>query len=1004
MKIALIKWLLIGLSASIIIGGVLATALVLKPLQLLRVRREAQTQQFFASNLVDSVVPVHSTQQIPVSIAAQGGIQQVQLWVNEQLWAEENLNPPQALFQDRWDWTPSGEGEHELVLRYQLTNGKTVTSTPVHVFALSSLDVYFPVSYETQPEETLAGIADQFGTPLQRVLDANPDQAMSSETPLPAGTALQIPVVVPDELPAFPQSGEDPFPPFKSIELPSPSAEAGPPDSVQAAAVNLPPEALMPGFQIVGGKLKTPVSVDSLYLYYRLADAPWLRSPSDPEKFFHPGPDGLFGISLDLDLESLQKLPEPTAIDLEAWGWKGGELVFLGLYHDMVGGPAGSLSWPPKETQLKVLDYSQLGKSIFSTSINISGDQPTLTCTFHYVSSAPDASFMIWQVSTMPFFAPDAYSHLVQYGYRPGTQGEFTLNFRDYFKSPASTGSGDLLGLIQQAIGKVTNDMAGGGAPKATLWGFLPANFYVRAIPMSSSGEAGKPSNTVVVHFTPAGVPVETAGPIDGPVYDAKIVGFIPYRAADPAYGACFVASSDIKYCSSKGITVSLQDLAQGKITLSEYQQCTTLVPKGSLSCGCPGIQCSNNDSSKCGEFSLEGVGDCLQKGAEALGSALKAGYDYLAKAYNETVAFVKKMAAELNPLCIQAKLAAGAAGGETVTVEDVESVCQAVSDIAVTAVMTYFGLPPSLPDFDKLADEGLDYAIGIATSEMGFECNKQCRDLIKKGLNAVTSGENLFQAGLNLGADMAADELNKIGMNCDQKCKNLIKDGVQGKATFGQATDVALDQATNQIVQKLQSEGYACDPDCKDTIRNGLEQGNVIGGFASSASAPQPEPLYVPHPLAAEQQAVVRIELFRRWESASIPDADVAKCNLAVYNQASNANFSQPVTGKLFSDEGVELPVLEPGESMVVPVLLQRVPWFLPEGVSVNTPPPTAGVIYATFIDPELGSWHDFYRGAQLSITATGPQFLTLDGQGGTIALPCVSGETYQTTIPASP
>jgi len=222
-----------------------------------------------------------------------------------------------------------------------------------------------------------------------------------------------------------------------------------------------------------------------------------------------------------------------------------------------------------------------------------------------------------------------------------------------------------------------------------------------------------------------------------------------------------------------------------------------------------------------------------------------------------------------------------------------------------VTAVMTYFGLPPSLPDFDKLADEGLDYAIGIATSEMGFECNKQCRDLIKKGFKAVSSGENLFQAGLDLGADMAAKELDKIGVNCDQKCKNLIKDGVQGKATFGQATDAALDQATNQIVQKLQSEGYLCDAACKAAIRSGLEQGNVIGGFASSAAQPQPEPLFVPHPLATEQQAVVEIELFRRWESASIPAADVAKCNLAVYNQASSTNFSQPVTGKLFSDEG---------------------------------------------------------------------------------------------------
>jgi hypothetical protein len=1004
MKTSVLKWILIAAGSSLVLAVIIGAALVLKPWQFIALRRLPQSQQSFAVNFNEAVVPVHSTQHIPASITAQEGIRLVQLRINGQIWAEQPLDPAQTEFQGSWEWTPSGEGEHELILTYTLTDGRAINSTPVRVFALSSLDVYFPIAYQAQPGETLAGIASKFGTPLEKVLDANPEQDASGQGTLPAGTLLQIPVVIPDELPAYPSSGEAPAPPAKEIDFPSPSDSAGPPDTVQDAALNLPPEALMPGFQIVAGKLKTPVSVDSLYLYYRLADAPWRRSPSNPKDFFHPGSDGLFSLDLDLDLESLQKLPEPTALDLEAWGWKGGDLVFLGLYHDLVGGPAGSLSWPPKETQLKILDFNQLGKSIFSTSINISGDQPTLTRDFHYLSTAPDASYVLWQVSPVPFFLPEAQTSLVHYGYRPGVEGEFTLNFRDYFKALPSGDSGGFWGTIKQAVDQVANDLSGGSAPKSSLLPFLPQNFYVRVIPMSANGEAGKPSNTVVVHFTPSGLPVETTGPVEGPVYDAKIVGFLPYRAADPAYGACFITSTDLKYCSSKSMVVSLQDFAQGKLTFEEYQQCTTYLPEGSLSCGCPGVQCSDSDSSSCGEFSLEGVGDCLQEGAEALGSALSTGYDYLASAYNKTVAFVKKLAAELNPLCIQAKLAAGAAGGETVTVEDVESVCQAVSDIAVTAVMTYFGLPPSLPDFDKLADEGLDYAIGIATSEMGFECNKQCRDLIKKGFEAVSSGENLFQAGLDLGADMAADELNNIGMNCDQKCKDLIADGVQGKASFGQVTDAALDQATNQIVQKLQSEGYSCNSDCAEAIRSGLEQGNAIGGFAASASPPAPEPLFVPHPLATEQQAVVEIELFRRWESASIPDSDVAKCNLAVYNQASNSNFSQPMSGKLFSDEGVELPILDPGESMVIPVLLKRVPWFLPEGVTVNLPPSQAGVIYASFIDPELGSWHYFYRGSQLSISTSGPQFLTLDGQGGTASLPCVAGETYQTTIPLAP
>ena len=803
MKTSLAK-LLAYFTATVIFGGAVIGIVLLKPWQLLETRSQARTATVFALDLDQAVIPQHSTQQVRADFASEVPIRQVQLWVNAQLWADEVIDPPQTSLERIWDWSPSGEGVHELLLRYQLTDGTEHLSTSVEVYALQTADVHFPIDYEVTPGDTLASVAQELGSPLPMLLDSNLELGLGSDEPLPDGTVLTVPVPMPNAAQAFPASGEAAAPPVKPIPSGDAVPSAGAPGSIQTVAADLPPEALMPGFQLVGGQLKTPVPVDQLYLYFRLADAPWLRSPADPDAFYSPGPNGTFDVSLDLDLEALQKLPNAVPLDLEAWGWTGGNLVFLGLYHDLVGGPGGSLSWPPESTQLKALDYTNLGKSIFATDINISGSQPTLTRKFHWTTNEPDANRILWQVSIVPFNSPALKFGLLHSGNRPGVEGDFTLNFRDYFKGWGSGGgpSGNFLDWVKGAFDDLANSLSGSTKPKQVGWPFLPWNFYVRVIPMDASGSVGKPSNTVVVHFTPAGVPVESAGPLDGPVYDAKIISFSPYRAADPAYSACFVASYEMKNCSNLGnnfgglqTTFTPQDILQGKITQAQYDQCYTMIPKGSLACGCPGVKCESSDDS-CGwnVFCYAG------KGLEALGSALKAGYDQLAKAYNSTVSFIKKMAAELNPLCIQAKMAAKEFGGETVTEEDVAGVCQTVADIAVTAAMTYFGLPPSLPDFDKLAEEGLDYAIGIATSEMGFECNKQCRDLIKNGFKAASSGENLFQAGLNLGADMAASELGKIGVNCDQKCKNLMKDTVKGKATFGQLTAVALDQAANNV------------------------------------------------------------------------------------------------------------------------------------------------------------------------------------------------------------
>jgi hypothetical protein len=509
----------------------------------------------------------------------------------------------------------------------------------------------------------------------------------------------------------------------------------------------------------------------------------------------------------------------------------------------------------------------------------------------------------------------------------------------------------------------------------------------------SAAQIAGPASVPIFVYYQWAGNPYKPTLEPTGPVYQASILSFSPFQSADKDYKACFLSNFEVRDCHTivpNAYTVNSYNVGQtpygGKIiTQQQFQQCKLIVPKGQESCGCPGISCSGSSSS-CSAWDPTTYGDCFQDFGEWAAGALQDAYNFASGLYNGAVAFVKEWAAKLNPLCIQAKLAAKEFGGESVTEEDVADVCQTATDIAVTAVQIYFGLPPSLPDSEQFMDEGLDYAISMTASQMGIDCNPQCVALLKKGFTAVTSGENLFQQGLDLGASMASSELKKLGYDCDAKCRQIIQSGVQGKANFGQVSDAVLDQAAKQIAAKLNALGpaYACDQDCENAVRLGLAEGAAVGETAA-ASAAQPKQvlLYVPHPLAVSQPAMMRVSVFRRYESALVPQEDLDQCFLQVFTEETNTDsFGTPISGAPFIAQAVELPILKPGQSITIPLVLEHPPgsfFYSSPGASFN--------------------WAVLYYGGQLHVRVTGPAFITTAAGGQ--ALPCIGEDVWTGTAP---
>ncbi len=143
-----------------------------------------------------------------------------------------------------------------------------------------------------------------------------------------------------------------------------------------------------------------------------------------------------------------------------------------------------------------------------------------------------------------------------------------------------------------------------------------------------------------------------------------------------------------------------------------------------------------------------------------------------------------------------------------------------------------------------------------------------------------------------------------------------------------------------------------------------------------------EPVLLYEPHPLADSQPATARVSIFRRYESANVPQEDLDHCFLQIFTEETNTLSSgTPVTGAPFIAQALDLPLMKPGQSLTVPIILDHPPgsyFYTSGGASFN--------------------WAAFYYGGQIHVRVTGPAFLTSStGQ----ALPCIAEDTWTGTAP---
>jgi hypothetical protein len=256
--------------------------------------------------------------------------------------------------------------------------------------------------------------------------------------------------------------------------------------------------------------------------------------------------------------------------------------------------------------------------------------------------------------------------------------------------------------------------------------------------------------------------------------------------------------------------------------------------------------------------------------------------------------------------------------------------------------------------------------------------------------------------------------------VNCDAKCQGLIGQAAQGDLSASVLFNAGLDQAAAEAAASLNANGYPCKTACKNAILQGMNDSRSLMVSASNAaSAKPPPPLYVPHPLAVRQPAVVTVEIFRRFESAGIPEEDLNVCGLSLFTSESTNLAGSQFSFSPFFGKGIELPAIDPGETIQVPIALERkfndiTPAMIQAALADLQ---ARGIVMAGLVDATgapvgattesgvvsggtLTAWYELYHGGVLQIKLTGPLFLTT--AGGLQSLPCVAEDTWSTGIPA--
>lgn len=904
------------------------------------------SSQQFTNRIIVSLTEPPDGETYPISAGlsvrgeaiSDGSIARIELWVDGELY--ETYTAPESdlgLLVHYWDWSPRTIGNHTLMVRAYNDQNQTAFSNAVHIKGVE--DTGFSVLVKAEEGETMASIAARYNVSMEDVIRENPNLTASI---LSAGEEVFIPVGAP-AVASVPSAGAKVL-----MQLSQWSANHGgsPQDeptlavtgqgcaatlSIQDTSDNeqgfnvyrLNPGAIsfmkltslpahegnetlsyqdsnlfglysyyVAAFDVEGESASNlaslnivdsncagePTTVNDLgfltagvedyYLYVSINEGDWQRFPADDFTYLKK--------SQGLDFGAVAKSLAPNFVgDIsmqgEVWGIVNGMATLLGTFEKSF-----KANQPPASFDASVpylfLSTKLEVRGVYDVS---AGKYPWLVEkgtgygmeTFRFGTDT-GAAYGIWQVASAPFQSEASFKPacLLLTG---KTDGSGALN------SPLQFGID--FALLKPKVESVVL------SPFENMLDQTPAFFspYSPEKLDASSGQAVTmpPWNSdmielggapVLANFDPCSQNVSAEGVTTYFVRVLPVTNGQPAGAPSNAVKITYDPNGEIKISIP---VIPVPDKTYYDVKILNFTG--VHVPEYQYQFCVEVVENKSPQGSPWAGYK-PGTVLCPEKDQGGngdflsnLSNAIEDAFNFISGLYNKLSDWVTDLVEKLNPLCIQAKLASQAVDfGKN----EVQDACHFIAVAAVTAAKTYVGLPPSLPNFDQLTEIGKDNLV-----------------------------------------ELAAQQLEDQGISCPEECKNVIRKGI----------DYSLEHV------KKSASNSSCTSEAEEAGYKKL--------CLPSSIITKPDPRGQPAP------AVLQVQVTRRPNTTGAGFPEPKSCNVSVNVQAKNdshigqqygsaAGFQWsgvPIEGKLFSGTGA-FPNLQPGESTVIPIILEPHPFWL--------------------------------------------------------------------------
>lgn len=202
------------------------------------------------------------------------------------------------------------------------------------------------------------------------------------------------------------------------------------------------------------------------------------------------------------------------------------------------------------------------------------------------------------------------------------------------------------------------------------------------------------------------------------------------------------------------------------------------------------------------------------------------------------------------------------------------DDTCRQYAEIGLDIAITYFtGIPPNLPNSDEMLDMSLDYAVEMAAAE--------------------------------------------LGVSCDESCQQVIRD------TLEEAYEIAAtSQGSNACISEDYAHAYGKEPLCLDPLmktrpveRSTYQPANAVISIRRSVDPPVRE--------GEEEFYLLRLQ---------VDGFNASVVGMPFFVTADYSYvIAAPLAGPLYETVDVQIPALDAGEEIQIPLLLKPTGYIIP-------------------------------------------------------------------------